>query len=165
MGKNKEWAPLFFSVVQIYFIFTQATIVLASFSGHTGCYVTATCRGEKSLCVYRSGEKLLKQAARQSQQQIALCEERIFVKIFASATEFYCNKSHKFSLIRLCETCCPNKILLKRQRFSQKFSRTNKRNLSLQCVEAKCCCNLSVSIIIIKSTHLRFWQIQSHRAL
>ena len=63
-----------FSVVQIYFIFAQAPIVLASFSGHTGCYVTATCRGEKSLCVYRSGDKLLKQAARQSQQQIALCE-------------------------------------------------------------------------------------------
>ena len=53
-----------FSEVQIYLIFTQATIVLASIiSGHTGCYVTATCRGDKSLCVYMLGDKLLKQIA------------------------------------------------------------------------------------------------------
>ena len=50
-----------FSEVQIYLIFTQATIVLASISGHTGCYVTATCHGDKSLCVYMLGDKLLKQ--------------------------------------------------------------------------------------------------------
>jgi len=59
---------------------------------------------------------------------------RIFVKIFVSATEFYSNKLLKFSLIRFCETCCSDKILLRRQRFSQKFSSTNKEN---------CLCNVS----------------------
>ena len=63
-----------FSVVQIYFIFAQAPIVLASFSGHMGCYVTATCLGDISPYMYRSGGKLLKQVTGQSQQQIALCE-------------------------------------------------------------------------------------------
>ena len=63
-----------FSVVQIYIIFAQAPIVLASFSGHTGCYVTATCLGDISLCIYRSGDKLMKQVAWQLQWQIALCE-------------------------------------------------------------------------------------------
>ena len=62
MGKNKEWEPF------------SPWCKFTSFSGHTGCYVTATCRGDKSLCVYRSGDKLLKQVAWQSQQQIALCE-------------------------------------------------------------------------------------------
>ena len=47
---------------------------------------------------------------------------RIFVKIFVAAKEF-CrrNKSHKFSLIWFFATCCSDKILLRRQRFSQNF--------------------------------------------
>ena len=58
-----------FSEVQIYLIFTQATLLYLPHFKDT-------------LCV----------------------NWRIFVKIFVSATEFYCNKSNKFSLIRFCET-------------------------------------------------------------
>ena len=47
--------------------------------------------------------------------------------LWVSATEF-CrrNKSHKFCLIWFSATCCCNKLLLRRQRFSQKFSSTHK---------------------------------------
>ena len=79
------------------------------------------------------------------------------------ATEFYCNKSHKFSLIRFCETSCSGKILLRRQRFSQNSPVQTKKFVS-----AKCRSNVLLQLVcfnIIKSTHLRFWQIQSHRAL
>ena len=45
---------------------------------------------------------------------------RNFVKIFVSATEFcHRNKSHKFCLIWFFATCCCDKMLLQRQRFSQ----------------------------------------------
>ena len=52
---------------------------------------------------------------------------RIFVKIYVSATEL-CrrNKSQKFCLIWFSATCCCHKLLLPRQRFSQKFSSTHK---------------------------------------
>ena len=63
-----------------------------------------------------------------SQRQIASCVNcGNFVKIFVSATKF-CrrNKSHKFCLILFFATCCCNKILLQRHRFSQKLSSTHK---------------------------------------
>ena len=42
---------------------------------------------------------------------------------FVSTTEFFhCNKSQKIKSDWICATCCGDKILLKRQRFSQKFS-------------------------------------------
>ena len=60
---------------------------------------------------------------------------RIFVKIFVAATEFcLCNKSHKFSPIWFFATRCSDKILLRRQIFSKKFSSTQ---------EAICRCNMS----------------------
>ena len=60
---------------------------------------------------------------------------RIFVKIFVAATEFcLCNKSHKFSPIWFFATRCSDKILLRRQIFSKKFSSTQ---------EAICHCNMS----------------------
>ena len=67
----------------------------------------------------------------------------IHMQIFVSATEF-CrrNKSHKFSLIWFRATCCGDKILLRRQRFSQKFSSTHEGicrfDLSSQHVAATC---------------------------
>ena len=62
-----------------------------------------------------------------------------FVKIFVSATEF-CrrDKSHKFCPIWFFATCCCDKILLQRERLSQKLSSTHgamcRRNMLLQLV-------------------------------
>ena len=59
-----------------------------------------------------------------SQRQIAsYVLENFFLKMFASATEFC-----RFNIaknIYICATCCGFKILLQRQRFSQKFSSTH----------------------------------------
>ena len=75
-------------------------------------YVLVTHRSDKSLRVYW----------------------RNFVKIFVPAIEFcHRDKSHKFCLIWFFATCCCDKILLQRQRFSQKFSSTH---------EAICRCNV-----------------------
>ena len=83
---------------------------------------------------------------------------RIFVKIFISASGFCChNKLHKIKSDWISATSCCDKILLWRQRSSQKFSSTHKaffhcnvsHNLSpdlntrsyllLLCVTATCC--------------------------
>ena len=61
---------------------------------------------------------------------VTLCSDRplcvywrFFVKISVSSTEFHPhNTSHKFKLIWFFATCCSNKIQLRTQRFSQKFS-------------------------------------------
>ena len=46
----------------------------------------------------------------------------IFVKIYVSATEFCrSNMLQKIKSDRICATCCGDKILLQRQRFSQNF--------------------------------------------
>ena len=68
---------------------------------------------------------------------------RIFVKIFVAATEF-CrhNKSHRFSLIWFFATCCRDKILSRRLRFSQKFSSTH---------EAICHCDVSSHLVAANS--------------
>ena len=85
----------------------------ASCSNMLRRHIAATNRSDKSLRVY--------------------C--RNFVKIFVSATEFCrCDKPHKFCLIWFFATCCCDKILLQRQRFSQKFSSTH---------EAICRCDVS----------------------
>ena len=61
---------------------------------------------------------------------------RIFGKIFVSAMEFCrCNKLQKIKSDWICVTCYSDKILLQRQRFSQKFSSTH---------EAICCCDVSL---------------------
>ena len=160
MGKNKEWEPFslrckftsFSHKLQLHLPHFKDTLGVMSLQ-HVLVTYHSICTGQEISC----WNKL-----RDSRSNKLLCVNwRIFVKIFVSATEFYCNKSHKFSLIRFCETCCGDKILLKRQRFSQKFSSTNKENclcnVSKQCVAPTC--------LFQKSTHLRFWQIQSHRAL
>ena len=105
-----------FSVVQIYLIFTQATIVLAPFSEHTRCYVVATCCGDKSGQCTGQEISCWNKLCDTHSNKLLCVNRRIFVKIFLSAIEFYCNQSHKFSLIRFCETCCGDKILLRRQR-------------------------------------------------
>ena len=52
-----------------------------------------------------------------------------FLWKFVSTTEFYyCNKSQKIKSDWICATCCGDKILLQRQRFSQKFSTQNARS-------------------------------------
>ena len=61
---------------------------------------------------------------------------RIFLKIFVSATDFC--RGHMLQKIksdRICATCYGNKILLWRQRFSQKFSGTH---------EVICHCDVSL---------------------
>ena len=59
-------------------------------------------------------------------RHLASCVLDNFLKIFDSATEF-CrrNKSQKIKSDWICATCCGDKILLQRQRFSQKFSSTH----------------------------------------
>ena len=109
--------------------FTEPTQVMYEPVGsvYTKRHVTTTLGGDKPLRVYRSGDRLL--------QQIASCLLENFVKIFVYTAEF-CrrNKLHEFNLISFCVTRCGDKILLRRQRFSQKFSSTH---------EAICRCNLS----------------------
>ena len=77
-------------------------------SVHTRRQVAATCHGNTL------------------QQQIASC-------VLENFCENLCrrNKSHRFSLIWGFVTCCSDKMLLRRQRFSQKFS------------EAICRCDVS----------------------
>ena len=87
-----------------------------------------------------------------------VCNGFFCVKIFVSATEFYRrNMSQKIKSDRIFATYCGDKILLRRQRFSQKFSSTHgaicRRNVLLQLVArpvhtewsvaSTCCCNLS----------------------
>ena len=79
-----------------------------------------------------------------SQRQIASCVLENFEKMFVAATEF-CrrNKSHRFSLIWFFATCCSDKIPLRRQRFSQRFSSTHEAisrcDVSPHRVAATCC--------------------------
>ena len=83
-----------------------------------------------------------------SQRQITSCvPENFCEKIFFSATEF-CrgDKSHKFCLIWFfcAPTCCGDKILLRRQRFSQKFSSTHGGEICRRIrIAATGCCNLA----------------------
>ena len=66
-----------------------------------------------------------------------------FVKIFVAATEFCrLKKSHKFKSDLIFATCCSDKILLQRQRFSQKFSSTH---------EAICRCDVSPHLVAATS--------------
>ena len=65
------------------------------------------------------------------------CTEEFFVKIFVSSTEFCrSNMLQKIKSDRICVTCYDDniRILLQRQRFSQKFSSTYK---------VICPCNMS----------------------
>ena len=81
-----------------------------------------SCQG--NVIVIELGSWLVSQIV----HDVSLCVYwRIFMKIFVSATEC-CrrNKSHKFCLIWFFATCCCDKILLRRQRFSQKFFSTHK---------------------------------------
>ena len=83
---------------------------------------------------------------------------RIFVEIFVSATEF-CrrNKTRKIKSDWICATCCGDKILLQRQRFSQNFSSTHeaicRRDVSPQHVGATSCMD-HILYVIIQSLHV-----------
>ena len=93
----------------------------------------------KSLCVYWSGAKLHETL----QRQIALrLYWRIFGEISVSATEFFCrHKSHKFSLIWFCVTCCKTKFCCR-----DKTSHENSPVHTKQFVAAMCHCNLLPSV-------------------
>ena len=141
MGKNKEWAPFslwckftsFLHKLQLYLPHFQDTRDVMSLQ-HVLVTYHSVCTGQEISCLNKWHDSC--------SDKLLCVIRRIFVKIFVSATEFYCNKSHKFSPIRFCETCCSDKILLRRQRFSQKFSSTNKENclcdVLKQCVAATC---------------------------
>ena len=99
------------------------------------------CTGRAISCVTRRSDKPLG----------AYSVWWISVQIFVSATEFCrLNKSHKFSLIWFFATCCRDKIMSRRQRFSQKFSSTDRAicrsDVSSQRVAGTCrlvCCDLN----------------------
>ena len=62
---------------------------------------------------------------------------RNFVKTFVSATEFCCsNMLQKIKSGTICASCCGDKILLQRQRFTQEFSSTHEAICPLRCVAA-----------------------------
>ena len=89
-----------------------------------------------------------------SQRQISLFVLRIFAKIFVSSTEFcHRNKSHKIKSDWICVICC-SKILLPRQRFSQKFSSSHK---------AICCCDCPVTCFSSLSPDLYIYSDMSPR--
>ena len=87
---------------------------------YTRRQVVATCRGDTL------------------QRQITSCVLENFVKIFVATTEFCCHNKSRFSLIWFLAPCCSNKILLQRQRFSQKFSSTH---------EVICRCDMSPHLV------------------
>ena len=108
--------------------------VLLLRSGHTRRHVTETnhsmCTVQAMSCLTCCSNKFLGG------------NDRIFKEIFVSATKFsHHNKSHKFCLIWFCATCCSIKILLQRQRFSQKFFSTH--DTICRCI---ICCNLLPSV-------------------
>ena len=90
-------------------------------SVHTRRQVAATCRGDTL------------------QRQIASCVLENFCENLCRCNRI-CrrNKSHRFSLIWFFATCCSDKIMLRRQRFSQKFSSTH---------EAICRCDVSPHLV------------------
>ena len=85
-------------------------------------HVVATHRSDKSLCMYW----------------------RDFVKIFVSAMEF-CRRdnSHKFCLIWFFATCCCDKIMLQKQRFSQKILHLHSKRF----VAATCSCYMLLQLV------------------
>ena len=89
-------------------------------SVHTGRQVAATCRGDTL------------------QRQIAWCVLDDFCENLCR-----CNKSHNFSLTWFFATCCSDKMLLRRQRFSQKIIQYTRSDLLLRRVASPCCCNYS----------------------
>ena len=94
-------------------------------SVHTRRQVAATCRGD-----------IL-------QLQIASCVlENFCENLYRCNRICRRNKSHRFSLIWFFATCCSDKILLRRQRFSQKFSST---------YEAICRCDVSPYLVAATS--------------
>ena len=117
-------------------------------------FVAATCRLVCTDLKVGIGDKLQQHVAttRCSDKSLRGTGE-FFVKIFVAATEFCrLNKSHNFSLIWFFATCCSDKILLRRQRVSQKFSNTH---------EVICRCDVSPQRVAATSrrtcTHGVIW--------
>ena len=106
-------------------------------------------------CVLRRCSDVATSCSNTSRRQITSCERRlvaasrgsdkslrvygrVFVKIFVSATGFCSrNKAHKFCLIWFSVTCCGDKIMLQRRRFSQNSS---SRHEAI-CTEHRCDAN------------------------
>ena len=97
---------------------------------------------------YTLGDKLQQHVAAtrcndKSQRQIASCVLENFCENLCRCNRI-CrpNKLHRFSLIWFFATCCSDKILLRRQKFSQKFSSTH---------EAIWRCNVSPHLVAATS--------------
>ena len=77
-----------------------------------------------------------------SQQQIASCVLENFCENLFPQQNFVAAKVEKIKSDWSCATCCGDKFLLQRQRFSQKFSSANgvfcRCNVSLRPVAATC---------------------------
>ena len=104
--------------------------------------VAATRRGDQSLLLYRSDDKLLQPVARHvAGTDRFVCSGEFLGNLCLSNRILSLQKLHKFSLIWFCPTSYGDKILLRRQRFSQKFSTTEicGCRVSLQRVAANCC--------------------------
>ena len=146
MGKNKEWAPFslwcqftsFLHKLQLYLPHFKDTLGVMSLQ-HVLVTYHSVCTGQEISCWNRLHD---------SRSNKLLCVNwRIFVEIFVSATEFYCNiiiapiqsDSILWDLLQWQNSVEETKIFTKILQYKQ-------RNLSLRCVEATCCCNLSVSI-------------------
>ena len=86
------------------------------------CSDVATSCSNTSRRQITSCERRLVAASRGSDKSLRVYG-RVFVKIFVSATGFCSrNKAHKFCLIWFSVTCCGDKIMLQRRRFSQNSS-------------------------------------------
>ena len=121
------WLPSFFEKIndsgQLEFLMYYHSTSLRSV--HTRRQVAATCRGDTL------------------QRQIASYVLENFCENLCRCNRI-CrrNKSHRFSLIWFFATCCSDKILLRRQIFSQRFSSTH---------EAICRCDVSPHLVAATS--------------
>ena len=134
----------------------------------TNDYVTSSwsCRRPENVSILKVGtlgDKLQQDVA--ATRQIASCVLENFCENLCRCNRI-CrrNKSHRFSLIWFFATCCSDKILLRRQRFSQKFSGTHEAicrcNVSPRHVAATCrlvCTDLKFPTVTSNVTPLRNW--------
>ena len=102
-----------------------------------------TSRGQITPCVQVGRLVAATKCGDTSQRQIAPCVLENFCENLCRCNRI-CrrNKSHRFSLTLFFATCCSGKILLRKQRFSQKFSGTH---------GAICRCDVSLHFVAATS--------------
>ena len=112
-------------------------------SVHTRRQVAATSRGNRSLCVQVRRLVAATRYGDMSQRQIASCVQENFCENLCLCNRVLSQQQvAQMGLIWFFATCCSDKIMLRRQRFSQKFSSTHEAicrcDVSLQRVAATC---------------------------